>query len=119
SNLPPNIKVGIVNVGVAGCKIELFEKTNYESYASTAAPWMKTIIKTYDGNPYQHLVDMAKLAQKDGVIKGFLLHQGESNSGDKEWPNKVKRVYENLLKDLDLKARSEERRVGKECRSRW
>jgi len=94
--------VGIVNVAVAGCKIELFEKTNYESYASTAAPWMKTIIKTYDGNPYQHLVDMAKLAQKDGVIKGILLHQGESNSGDKEWPNKVKGIYENLLQDLNL-----------------
>lgn len=105
SNLPPNIKVGIVNVSVAGCKIELFEKTNYESYASTAAPWMKNIIKAYGGNPYQHLVDMAKLAQKAGVIKGILLHQGESNSGDKEWPNKVKGVYENLLQDLNLKAK--------------
>jgi hypothetical protein len=104
ANLPANIKVGIVNVSVAGCKIELFEKTNYESYASTAAPWMKNIIKTYDGDPYQYLVDMGKLAQKDGVIKGILLHQGESNSGDKEWPNKVKGVYENLLQDLNLKA---------------
>jgi alpha-L-fucosidase 2 len=104
SNLPPNIKVGIVNVSVSGCKIELFEKTNYESYASTAAPWMKNIIKAYGGNPYQHLVDMAKLAQKDGVIKGILLHQGESNTNDKEWPNKVKGIYENLLKDLNLKA---------------
>ena len=105
SNLPPNIKVGIVNVSVAGCKIELFEKTNYQAYASTAASWMKNIIKTYDGNPYQHLVDAAKLAQKDGVIKGILLHQGESNTGDKEWPNKVKGVYENLLKDLNLRAK--------------
>ena len=104
SNLPANIKVGIVNVSVAGCKIELFEKTNYESYASTAAPWMQNIIKIYGGNPYQYLVDVAKLAQKDGVIKGILLHQGESNSGDKEWPNKVKGIYENLLKDLNLKA---------------
>jgi alpha-L-fucosidase 2 len=104
SNLPPDIKVGIVNVSVAGCKIELFEKTNYESYASTAAPWMKNIIKAYGGNPYQHLVDMAKLAQKNGVIKGILLHQGESNTNDKEWPNKVKGIYENLLKDLNLKA---------------
>ena len=106
SNLPPNIKVGIVNVSVAGCKIELFEKTNYQAYASTAASWMKNIIKTYDGNPYQHLVDTARLAQKDGVIKGILLHQGESNTGDKQWPNKVKGVYENLLIDLDLKAKN-------------
>ena len=104
SNLPPNIKVGVVNVAVAGCKIELFQKDNFQSYADSAASWMKNIIKTYDGNPYQHLIDMAKLAQKDGVIKGILLHQGESNSGQKDWPDKVKGIYENLLKDLNLKA---------------
>jgi hypothetical protein len=104
SNLPPNIKVGVVMVAVAGCKIELFEEDHYQSYATNAASWMKNIIKAYDGNPYEHLVEMAKLAQKDGVIKGILLHQGESNTGDKGWPNKVKGVYENLLKDLNLKA---------------
>jgi len=104
SNLPPSIKVGVVNVSVAGCKIELFEPNSFQSYASNAAPWMKNIIKSYDGNPYQHLVDMARLAQKDGVIKGILLHQGESNNNDKEWPNKVKGIYDSLLKDLKLKA---------------
>jgi alpha-L-fucosidase 2 len=104
SSLPPRIRVGVVNISAAGCKIELFEPTSYQSYASNAAPWMKNIIKTYGGNPYQHLVDMAKLAQKDGIIKGILLHQGESNTNDKEWPNKVKGIYNNLLKDLDLKA---------------
>ena len=30
SNLPPNIKVGVVHVAVAGCKIELFEKDNFQ-----------------------------------------------------------------------------------------
>ena len=65
---------------------------------------MKYMIKAYDGNPYQFLVDHAKAAQKDGVIKGILLHQGESNPNDKEWPNKVKGVYDNLIKDLNLKA---------------
>jgi len=65
---------------------------------------MKNIIQTYGGNPYQYLVDMAKLAQQDGVIKGILLHQGESNTGDREWPNKVKEVYGKLLADLNLKA---------------
>jgi hypothetical protein len=40
--------------------------------------------------------------EKDGVIKGILLDQGESNSNDKEWPNKVRGIYDNLMKDLDL-----------------
>lgn len=104
ANLPSNIKVGVVNVSVAGSKIELFDKDNFESYASTAPSWMEGIIETYHGNPYQHLVDMGHLAQKSGVIKGILLHQGESNTNDTEWPAKVKAIYENLLKDLDLKA---------------
>lgn len=104
AHLPPNIKVGIVNVAVAGCKIELFEKDHYEAYAAKAPGWMANIIKQYDGNPYQYFVETAKRAQKDGVIKGILLHQGESNTNDKEWPGKVKGIYENLLRDLDLKA---------------
>jgi len=104
SNLPPQIKIGVVNVAVAGCKIELFEQARYESYASNAPPWMKNIIKTYGGDPYQHLVRAAKLAQKGGLIKGILLHQGESNNNDQQWPAKVKDIYDSLLKDLNLKA---------------
>jgi hypothetical protein len=104
SNLPPHIRVGIVNVSIGGCKIELFGQDTYQAYAATAPKWMTNTIRLYGGNPYQHLVDMARLAQKDGVIKGILLHQGESNTNDKEWPNKVKGVYDNLLKDLNLKA---------------
>src|SRR5579872_2681114 len=99
ANLPSKIKVGVINVSVAACKIELFEKDQYGSYAQTAPSWMQGIIAGYGGDPYQRLVDMAKLAQKDGVIKGILLHQGESNTGDPQWPNKVKSVYDNLIKD--------------------
>jgi hypothetical protein len=103
ANLPEKIRVGVVNVSVAGCKMELFDKDNYQTYAATAAPWMKNIIKEYSGNPYAHLVEVAKLAQKEGVIKGILLHQGESNTNDKQWPAKVKGVYDSLMKDLNLK----------------
>ena len=102
ANLPKNIRVGVVVVAVGGCKIELFEEDHYQSYASNAPVWMKGMIRAYDGNPYEYLVSMAKLAQKDGVIKGILLHQGESNTGDRQWPNKVKSVYDNLIKDLNL-----------------
>ncbi|MBN1987167.1 MAG: hypothetical protein JW761_12730, partial [Prolixibacteraceae bacterium] len=106
ANLPDNIKVGVINVAVGGCKIELFDKNNYESYVATAPEWMKGMIEEYDGNPYGRLVEMAKLAQKDGVIKGILLHQGESNTGDTEWPLKVKTVYNHLMKDLNLEPES-------------
>lgn len=104
ANLPAKVKVGVVNVSIGGCKIELFDKANCESYVAAAPSWMKPVIAAYGGNPYQHLVEMGKLAQRAGVIRGILLHQGESNTNDKEWPNKVKAIYENLLRDLELKA---------------
>lgn len=103
--LPAKVKVGIINVSVAGCKIELFEEGTYQSYAATAPSWMVGMIKEYGGNPYAHLVEMAKLAQKYGVIKGVLLHQGESNPNDSLWTTKVKGIYEMLMKDLNLKAK--------------
>jgi hypothetical protein len=101
-NLPENIKVGVINVSVGGCKIELFDKDNYQSYVDSAPNWMLNWINNYGGNPYKRLVDMAKLAQKDGVIKGILLHQGESNPNDTLWTKKVKAIYDNLMTDLNL-----------------
>lgn len=101
-SLPSNIKIGVINVSVAGCKIELFDKDNYQTYAASAESWMKNIIAEYGGNPYGRLVEIAKLAQKDGIIKGILLHQGESNTGDSQWPSKVKKIYNNLMTDLEL-----------------
>ncbi|WP_410528565.1 sialate O-acetylesterase [Spirosoma sp. KUDC1026] len=100
--LPANTRVGVVDVAVGGCKIELFDKDHYEAYAATVPGWMKNFIGEYGGNPYGRLVEMARLAQQDGVIKGILLHQGESNTNDSLWTKKVKKVYDNLLADLNL-----------------
>ncbi|RYY69290.1 MAG: sialate O-acetylesterase, partial [Chitinophagaceae bacterium] len=103
-NLPADVRIGVINVAVGGCKIELFDKDNYQSYVATAPGWMTGMINAYDGNPYGRLVEMAKIAQQDGVIKGILLHQGESNTGDSSWPAKLSLVYNNLLNDLQLQA---------------
>jgi hypothetical protein len=102
--LPDNIRVGVVNVAVAGSKIELFDPASAEAYAATAPGWMKAMIAAYGGSPYARLVELGRRAQEAGVIKGILLHQGESNTGDRAWPTKVKTIYENLLRDLNLDA---------------
>lgn len=104
ASLPTSIKVGVLNVSIGGCKIDLFNKDLYETYKATAPGWMTGMINQYDGNPYGRFIEMAKIAQKSGVIKGILMHQGESNTGDTIWPAKVKVVYENMLKELNLTA---------------
>jgi hypothetical protein len=103
ANLPKKIRVGIINVSVAGSKIEIFEKDHYQAYVATAPVWMKNMVAEYNGNPYARLVELAKMAQKVGVIKGILLHQGESNPNDSLWTQKVKSIYDDLMKDLSLK----------------
>ncbi|MDB5325294.1 MAG: hypothetical protein JWM57_863 [Phycisphaerales bacterium] len=102
ANLPKNVRVGVVVVAIGGCKIELFQQDQYQGYLKTAPDFVQNFTREYGGNPYERLVEMAKLAQKDGVIKGILLHQGESNANDHEWPNKVKGIYDHLIKDLNL-----------------
>jgi hypothetical protein len=103
ANMPADYRVGVINVSVAGAKIELWQKDVYTNYLfGEAAEWMRNMCKQYDNNPYQRLVDMAKIAQKDGVIRGVLLHQGESNPNDQQWCNKVKGIYDNLVKELNL-----------------
>lgn len=105
-SLPANIKVGVIVVAVAGTSIKLFDKATYQAYLSdkNTADWLRNIAKEYGSNPYQTLVDLGKAAQKDGVIKGFLLHQGETDGGDPQWPNRVKTVYSDLIADLGLDA---------------
>lgn len=103
ASLPKNIKVGVIHVAIGGIKIEGFMPDEISNYVKTAPGWMKGMLEAYGNNPYQRLVDLAKKAQKDGVIKGVLMHQGESNTGDKEWANKVQKVYDQLLGDLQLK----------------
>lgn len=101
---PEGVRIGVIVVAVAGCDIQLFEKDNYKSYASSAQSWMVSRINNYGGNPYGRLVEMGKKAQEVGVIKGILLHQGETNSGQNNWPSRVKGIYDNLVKDLGLAA---------------
>ena len=98
----PQIKVGVIVVAVAGCSIDLFDKDSYANYARTQQSWMTQRINDYGGNPYGRLIEMAKKAQEEGVIKGIIFHQGETDAGDGQWPSKVKKVYDNIIKDLGL-----------------
>lgn len=102
ASLPPEYRVGVINVSLAGAKIELWDKDTSKAYLGTAPKWLQNMANLYGGSPYQRLVEMGKIAQKEGVIKGILIHQGESNATDKEWPEKVKKIYDDLITDLHL-----------------
>ncbi len=106
--LPSQYRVGVINVSVAGAKLELWDKDACADYlaaekADPSRSWLVDMAKQYDSNPYQRLLEMARIAQKDGVIKGMLVHQGESNPDDPEWCSRLKKIHDDLCHDLGLK----------------
>lgn len=107
----PGKKFGFVHVAVASAGIRLFDKSLYAAYMdgtqTNPAPDANARKKAkyaYGGNPYQRIIDMAKIAQQYGTIKGILMHQGEADGWKPFWPSEVKKVYKDMLKDLSLKA---------------
>ena len=103
-NLPDDISVGLINVAIGGASIDLFDEDKVEEYIPTQPDWFQNIAAEYGEHPYILLVQLGKIAKKDGVIKGILMHQGETNTGDEEWPYNVKKIYDKLIKDLELNA---------------
>ena len=84
-HLPSDVKIGIIHVAIGGIDIRGFMPDSVADYVKRAPGWMMGMLREYNNNPYERLITLAKKAQKDGVIKGILLHQGETNSGDPRW----------------------------------
>ena len=102
----PDKKIGVIAVAMGGSPIEMFDKDLYkQKMDENPNEWWAQIARNhYGGNPYGRIIEMAKKAQEVGVIKGILLHQGESNNGDSKWPGMVKKIYKDMLRDLGLRA---------------
>lgn len=98
--LPLDYRVGVVNVAIGGTNIGAFLSEECANYKWVAPK----VYELYGNDPYRHLVEMARIAQQSGVIKGILMHQGEANKGQQDWPEKVKKIYERLLNDLGINA---------------
>lgn len=112
--LPEMDSVGVIVVAVEGTKIDLFHPNKYKAYidyvkTDNSVAYQRDQINAYHPyHPLQALIETARLAQKDGVISGILLHQGETDaeSAGYTWRKNVKEVYQYILKELNLSADS-------------
>lgn len=117
SKTNPDIKVGVIVVAIGGAGIRAFHKSEYASYYNEMknnpnTAYLAKTMDIYGGNPYATLVDMARIAQKQGVIKGILMHQGESDACDAAWRQDVADIYNSLVADLSLKPESTPLLIG-------
>jgi hypothetical protein len=99
----PDIKIGVIIVAISGAALDAFDKANYIDNLTSG---MADSWNLYGNKPYARLVELAKMAQGDGVIKGILMHQIESGGGTPSWADNVRRIYEDLLTDLDIAPKS-------------
>lgn len=118
--VPENIRIGVVSVAVEGCPITFFDKDkNAPLIAKEDRDWMNGILNQYGRDPYQRLLEMAKTAAKDGVIKGILLHQGETDAYDDEWRKTVRKIYRDLQQELQFDSTAVPLLVGEVVRAEY
>jgi hypothetical protein len=94
-----DIKIGLIPCALSGMGLQVFEKggSNFD-IPNWAHPTLA------NGSPYAWMLARCKLAQQTGVIKGILLHQGESGSGSRPWGTVAKEIFDDLKNDLGLPA---------------
>jgi len=114
------VTVGVIVVAVDGCAINLFykKKDDFKRYIRAQQGWMREQAAAYvdavpggevptadfdtEDYPYKRLVDTAKRAQETGVIKGIIMHQGESGICGGTYTAAIRNIYNDLCKDLGL-----------------
>lgn len=102
ANTEDNITIGLVGGAYGGAKIEYF----LPNCGSDCTPPYGGISGAPDNGTggYKWVLDLAKKAQEAGVIKGIIFHQGESNSGQQNWPSLVNQYITALRTDLGISA---------------
>ena len=118
--VPENVRIGIVSVAVEGCPITFFDKDqNAALIAREERDWMNGILDQYGRDPYQRLLAMAKIAAKDGVIKGILLHQGETDAYNDQWRKTLRKIYRDLQQELRFDSTAVPLLVGEVVRGEY
>jgi hypothetical protein len=94
----PKATIGLIPGAIAGVDIDYFRKgiVSRRRNEFTIPPDNKR------PGAYDMLIEKAREAQRAGVIRGILFHQGESDAGDTAWIGKVKGIVSDLRKDLAL-----------------
>jgi len=116
-----HIKIGVVAVAHGDLALAAFRKVKGADYfdadtgngsngkennrpsATERQGWARYTEAGY-ASMYDAIIQNAKIAQQTGVIKGIIVHQGESGRGltDKSWAEMLKEIYDDMLADLGL-----------------
>jgi hypothetical protein len=94
----PNATIGLVPSAISGVDIDFFRK----GVVSKRRQEFRIPPDNRAAGAYDWVLERARLAQKSGVVRGILFHQGESDTGSAEWVEKVSGMVADLRADLAL-----------------
>jgi hypothetical protein len=94
----PDAKIGLVPCAISGVDIDFFRK----DVTSARRSEFKIPPDNHWGGAYEWVLERARLAQQVGVIRGIIFHQGESDTGQAVWVDKVKGMVTDLRADLGI-----------------
>jgi hypothetical protein len=95
-----DIKIGLIPCALSGQALNVFFKGGSNFNIPT---WAHPTLG--NSSPYSWMLARCQLAQQTGVIKGILLHQGESGAGSPpalSWVAMATAIFDSLKKDLGL-----------------
>src|SRR5260221_11115271 len=83
----PDVVIGLIPCAVGGSPLSSWQP--------------KAVDPATKATPYDTAIERAKIAMKDGELKGILWHQGESDSNEKNAADYGKRLQETLTRMRD------------------
>ena len=96
--LPEGYTIGLVPCGIAGVDIDFFRK----NVVSKRRNEFFIPPDNQASGAYEWVLERARLAAETGTIAGILFHQGESDSGQRVWLDKVSEMVADLRTDLGI-----------------
>jgi hypothetical protein len=94
----PRATIGLVPCAISGVDIDFFRK----GVTSARRSEFQIPPDNHWGGAYEWVLERARIAQQTGVIKGIIFHQGESDTGQAVWVDKVRGMVTDLRTDLGL-----------------
>jgi hypothetical protein len=94
----PEATIGLVPCAISGVDIDFFRK----GVISARRAEFRIPPDNHWEGAYEWVIERARLAQRSGVIRGIIFHQGESDTGQSVWADEVREMVTDLRTDLGL-----------------